>query len=827
MTLLGRAVCAVLSLLVLSGSIPGVAATAVNTPTATRALSLLDAQSCAARSHYAGLAVRQVAQVTPTDTPSASPTTSPSPGPTATPTFPPRQGGPATLYSTPPPQSTVTTPPVPTPTPNPNGSPGIIYEVRGGESPPPITPAGQVAPVPSPIPTGEMTLEPGKIAVLADKVDGNVQIGKPGTASGNVHILYGSSELVGDKAHYDGARTFALTGHPYIIDHAKDSILFGDEIDFDTIDQTSKITNAVGVSNEGLEDGLVHFKSTEMHTDRDGIGHGTDAYLTTCEKPRGGYHLTSKTMQYYPGDKIVLNKVILWLGAAAIFFLPRVVIPLRTVTDETRRPSFFPIVGYDQSEGFYVKTQLGFGKDRYYYGYYRIEFFSKVGLGLGYVGTLVKKNGRRAATIDYYGIHDRRTNTSTTNLAVQEQENISRTLRGNFNFNYQSNYGPLTAVPANTSINATIVHNTQRSSQNYQFTRSAVGTQSSSDAFAFTDSNELTAALTQSENISLTHSASAYGGVEESTSGAHITTLTHLQTKAFDYSMTFDKSFSQTPSGVDKLPELQVRPFSFFPHFIFPVSSQFTIGNYSEPANSFATSRADLGLALGPALYKIMNSDFQASVHVDQYAYGTGDLKAAISQQMSLSTPISSHIVNSISYNEANYNGPAFEPFQFLDQLPSTNTKGAQDLLRFFNGDVYSFQLGFSTLFQPLAQPVTYQLSARPTARSVVLIGGAFSPGSGPGYGFGTTNVQFSAPIGYETTASFIGNVDWASHGRIENKSIFIDKIIGECYDIKIQYNQDSRQVNVVLDLLAFPSHATGFGIGGQQGSLIPSNFNL
>jgi hypothetical protein len=290
--------------------------------------------------------------------------------------------------------------------------------------------------------------------------------------------------------------------------------------------------------------------------------------------------------------------------------------------------------------------------------------------------------------------------------------------------------------------------------------------------------------------------------------------------------MTFDKTFSQTPSGIDKLPEIQIRPYQFFPHFIFPVSSQFTIGNYSEPSNSFATSRADLGFVLGPALAKILTSDLQASVHVDQYAYGTGDLKAVINQQISLSTPVTSHISNSITYNEANYNGPSFVPFQFLDQEPTTNTKGAQDLLRFFNGDVYSLQLGFSTLFEPLAQPVTYQLSARPTARSVVLIGGAFTPGPGEGHGFGTSNVQFSAPIGYETTASFLGNVDWASHGRIENKAIFIDKIIGECYDIKIQYNQDSRQVNVVLDLLAFPSHATGFGLGGQTGSLIPSNFN-
>ena len=816
-----RGVCAILCLaLFCAATIPGTAAVSANSLQAQRALSLLGGQSCAASSRYRTQTVRQVAQVEPTDTPS------PSASPVATPSFGPVLNGPAQLYATPRPQgSPVTPPPVPTPTPSP-GAVGPIFLVRGEESPPPITPAGHAAPAPTAVPSVAPTLGPGDVAVLSDSDDFNVtQQGKPGYALGNVHVFYSDDELVGDKAYYDGARTIKVTGHPYVINRAKDSILQGDEIDFDTIDQTSKIVNANGTSNEGLEEGLVHFKSVDMHTDPDGVGHGKNVNVTTCENERGGYHLTGKTFQYYPGDKIVITSVILWLGAAAVFFLPRVVIPLRSIQNEAQRPPIFPEMGYDQYEGAYVKAKLGFGKDRYYYGYYRVEYFTKVGLGLGYVGFFSKKNGRRMANVNYYEIRDRRTDTQTTNLTLQDQENFSRTLRGTFNFNYTSNYGPLTAVPANTSLNASIVHSTAHSSQNYGFNRNAVGTQSSSDAFTFTDSNTLTPKLSQSENVSLTRNSSAFGGLEQSTAGAHVTTQTHYSTSAVDYLLTFDKSFSQTPSGIDKLPELQVRPYKFFPHAGIPITSQFTIGDYSEPANAFNTSRADLGFVVGPALYKVFNSDFQANLRVDQFAYGTGDLKAIINQTMSLSTPIGQHVINSLSYNEANYNGPPFVPFQFLDQQPTTNVKGAQDLLRFFNGDVYSLQLGFSTQFNAMAQPVTYQLSARPTSRSIVIIGGAFSPGPGQGRGFGTTNVQFSTPLGYETNVNFIGNVDWAMHGRIENKAIYIDKIIGDCYDIKLQYNQDSRQVNVVLDLLAFPSHSTGFAIGGAAGSLIPSNF--
>ncbi len=64
------------------------------------------------------------------------------------------------------------------------------------------------------MPSGAPTLGPNYIAVLADKVAGNTNPGQPGDASGNVHILYGAEEIVGDNAHYDGLRTITITGPP-------------------------------------------------------------------------------------------------------------------------------------------------------------------------------------------------------------------------------------------------------------------------------------------------------------------------------------------------------------------------------------------------------------------------------------------------------------------------------------------------------------------------------------------------------------------------------------------------------------------------------------
>ncbi len=792
-----------------------------------RALALLNGQTCAQREARAYDTM--VAQNAPPPM-FAPPTTSPSPGtsptPLATPTFGALPNCTTTLYATPRPQGSAspTPPPIPTATPATYDENAPVFVERGGATPPPITPAGEEPPSPSPAPSGVPTLPPNHIAILADTVSGNTNPGQPGDAEGNVHILFQQDEIVGDHAHYDGLRTVTVTGHPFIYDHARNSVLQGDTIVFDTIDQTAQLSNGHGTSAQGLEHGLVHFNANDLHTDADGIGHGKAPYVTTCENARSGYHMTGKNMDVYPGDKIVIYKAILWLGAAAIFFLPKVVIPLRTVDNEAQRPTYFPDVGYDQYEGYWIKTRLTFGKDQYYYGYYRVNFFTKVGLGLGYVGFYQKKNGRRSASADIYGIHDRRQQASTYTLSLQEIENFSQSLRGNFGYNYQSNYGPFTNLPPNTSFTSSIAHQSLHASQNYGFSRSAVGNQSSSNTFSFTDNRQLTTELSQAVNFNLSSSQSNYGGNSSSNSSATFDSLTHLTTRAADYQMTIDKTFAQQPYGVNKLPEFQVRPYNFFPHFVMPVSAQLTAGEYSEPSNAFSTQRANMAFVLGPEIAKIFGSDFQGTVNVNQYAYGTGDLKASIQQVLNLTTPIGNHWVNTISYNENNYNGPPFVPFQYLDNQPNQNLKNAQDLVRVYNGDTYTASFGFSTNFDGQAQPVSYQLTARPSQRSILLLGGSFAPGIGQG--FATTNAQFAMPFGHDAQLQMVTDIDWKNHARLENKVLYYTKTIGDCYQVQALYNEAQKLITVSINLLAFPSKTATFNVG-QSGPLIPTTFNF
>jgi hypothetical protein len=803
------------------------------------ALMLFNTQSCAQHYHDTGASGQQVAQVTPpSPTPAASPGATPTP--VVTPGLPNVPNGVTNdtfqLNPTPRPQPGVSPPvgppPVPGPTPSPRYSMPPIFLVRGGSTPPPIPPAGQATPAPTPEPTGVPTLAPGFVAVISDTWSGNRERGQPSDAIGNVHIYYGDEEIVGDKAHFDGVRTITITGHPFLINHEHNSVLTADAISFDTIEQTAKLTNGKGASDEGVQRGLIHFSAQDLHTDPDGTAHGSHPYVTTCENPHGGYHITGKNMDVIPGDRIVIHNAVLWLGALAVFYLPLLVIPLRTVEDNRARAKIFPEVGYDSYEGAWIKIQVPFGKSQYYYGYYIVNYFTKLGLGLGYVGFYSAKNGRRSVSVNLYTIGNG-SQGRQTNLAVQEQENFTQHLRGNFQYSYQSNYGPLVSIPPNETYSAAVVHQTAQTSQNYSFTHSSVSGQSSSDSFTFTDTRQFNQELEQTTTFNISDSSASFGGVNNFSNESEFDYLLHYTTSGADYQMEFDKIYSQEAVGIDKVPEFTIRPYDFFQHFFIPLSAQLTFGEYSEPSGegepySLATWRGDANLVIGPALAKVFGSDFEGTVTVDQYAYGTGDLKAAIQQEFSLTTPISGHIVNNLTYNEANYNGPALVPFLYLDQQPTENTKNAQDMVRLFNDDVYAFSLGWVTNFNGIAQPLSYQLTARPSARSLVLVSGSFIPGAGQG--FETTNLQLSTPFGRDASLQFVTDINWRpsiTGGEfLADKIIYYTRTIGNCYQLMVLYNESQQAVNVGLNILAFPTQTAVFNIGEPQ-PVVPTSFNF
>src|SRR6202035_5529173 len=145
-------------------------------------------------------------------------------------------------------------------------------------------------------------------------------------------------------------------------------------------------------------------------------------------------------------------------------------------------------------------------------------------------------------------------------------------------------------------------------------------------------------------SVSYTNSTSGtyYGVAGQNTSTLHYQTLNHYIGRSYDYNLIFDRYNTSVLTNVQKEPELQIRPLTpIFPNFrAIPITSQYTLGFYNDPAAKIATSRGEARLTFGPSQAHILASDFSATVTAQQDYYSTGDEKAQIAQQASLSTPL-------------------------------------------------------------------------------------------------------------------------------------------------------------------------------------------
>lgn len=789
---------------------------------AQRALALLNAPC--------GAGAAQVAQ--------ASALASDTPTPEPTPTVPPPiiPAGPGTLVPPPLPGASpaITAPPPPTATPtvSPTPAPFLVAPVTPSPVPTPTpritsgplfpaastgAPAVTVA-TPAAAPRPAETLGPNDYAILGDKLTGNRGAG-PWDLVGDVNLLYADGVLVGDKAHYDGERYIDVTGNTYLRNRAGDTTLAADSIRFDTRTQRATTINGRGVTSQGVQQGLLHYSARTLVTERDGRTHGNRASMSTCENQHGGYHIEAKTLDITPGDRAVARAAVLFLGPLAVLYLPVLIIPLRHDPEAQRRnQGFVPVVGYSQAEGYYVKARIGFSPSNTYFGYYRVEGYTKIGFGLGYVATISRKDGRRVTNVDFFTLKNRVDMSQNTNLSINDQEILSRTLRGTARFTYQGDYGPLLSLPPSLAVQLGLSNTTPRDTENFSFNRQSSGTSIVTNNYGYSNTHVLSPVLTNAATVSFTtnsNGSSANGQL-------HFNTDTHLTSKGLDYDLIVDRTNATESSSVSKLPELLVRPHgSLFPRMRgLPTNATFTLGEYTDPSVPLATQRGEAQVTFGPALARLPIGDLNASVQVRQDYYGTGDLKAQVQQTINLTTPLGAHATTTLSYANQHVNGLGNEPFTF-DTIGGAS-KNLQEVLKVYSGDVYTLTLQTGTLFNMMAEPVSYQLLTRPLRNAALILGGNWTPGAGNG--FDRTNVQLSFPWGRGADIQYQSFVDWKARGRLEDKTIYLRKIIADCYEVRVSYNQDLKTVNVSVDLLAFPSQAINFGLG-QQTSIIPQSF--
>lgn len=721
--------------------------------------------------------------------------------------------------------------------------------------------AGGAAPGQAPAPSStSVPLSQGMVLIKADELYGNGGPTGDITALGHVDITYSTVDITSDQAVYDGAtKIITATGHVQFVDAQGDTAT-AKTLQYRTTDGEVVMTDVQGQSSQiyasGQQiQGYLYYKAQKVTSYPDGhtvLEHG---WVTTCDLDHVAYHITGKEIEIRPGDRVIAHSSDLYLGKYLVAALGIVVIPLSRAAAVQHASALVPEVGYNSSVGYFVKTYINFYRNPYLYGTYHVDYYTRVGIGLGADVYFYRKDGRGQGTLTFYDLYSNKTQIALTgqknsfqaNLNMQEP--LGQHLTSSLYYAYTGQSSIFSPIPSQTTANVSINHTGARTQTAYGLDLSNSGGNSS---LGLTLSHTIQFSEDLSQNISISSQNTNVSGISFS-HAVGLDTDTHFNGRALDGDLTVDTSNgftytaplpgatpavgTRTPLlAFQKVPELTLDSHPLEIDQVVPLDFTLIAGVYKDPYESTSsggaglgllgsstssgleTSRLEAGLQLGDALMKIGgNSDLTAMATLKQDAYGTGDLRGILGEDYSLHTLFGDHADTTLAYDMQSVRG--FTPLSSFDGETSTNTY--TESFDFYNASYY--RLTASTDYDVIGHqqgPITYQLTALPGRYSTVTLGTSFDTTGG---GYGPLTIQASTPIGKYDYLQMLADYDFKLHG-LQDQNYYLTHSVNNCYIVKIAYLQPLREVDVSVSLLAFPGEGANFGFSGAN-SLIPTSF--
>jgi hypothetical protein len=718
---------------------------------------------------------------------------------------------------------------------------------------PPPEPNATFAAQPGPS-TGASGIPPGDVRIIADRIAGNTKGDM--TAQGHVHLTTDSVDISGDQAVYTAVdKTVRMTGNVHFVGADGDtatakSLAFNmDKSTFAMFDVAGQ-TNAVSFQNTPIN-GYVYYRGEEVDVAADGHSIIRRGWVTTCSLDHVAYHITGKEIEIRPHDRVIAHSSALYLGGLLVAALGIVVLPLSQ--DAARHQSAIaPRVGYNSTEGWFARTFINFYRSPLYYGTYHVDYFQKVGVGLGMDLFFARADGRGSGYGSFYTLQNNayQRNLTGSKNSYQAQLNMSRVLghhvTGGLQFAYSGQSVVASNIPSSTTAGLNFTHAGARSTTSY------IGNLSSSGP-----SNSIGASVNHTINFTPTFSQNIglqfQGNTNPSNYSRQINfnSDTRFVGAAFDGDLTISTSHgtqitqpaplvSPFPSplptpvvantnGFQKVPELTLRALPFqISSLRLPVEVTVTDGIYNDQfdnaPNGIKTSRLDLTTQIGSAFFPVgQSSDVTATATLRQDAYGTGDLLGTVGEDVSVRTLFGTHADNTLSYSSLSVRG--FTPMPSFDSAFGTDQLGED--LNIYNGTKYRFSATTSYDFhQKFLSPVAYDLLWQPTLYSSISLGTTYDPHGDPGIdrpGYSPLNISLATPVGKNDFFQMQGNYDFKLHG-LQNQSYFLTHTVSDCYQIRVAYRQALKEVDFSLNLLAFPTQSVNFGIN-SNGPIIAQSF--
>ncbi len=353
-----------------------------------------------------------------------------------------------------------------------------------------------------------------------------------------------------------------------------------------------------------------------------------DSVFTTCDYVVPHFHLDAQSSTIEPSKEAILKKVKIVILGKTVITLPILWIPLG---DRTYK--YLPQVGQSAEEGFYVKNNYGFpmrGEDR---GIVRLDYMSKLGVGLG--ASYYYKNATMNGIAKYYGINGA---SKTTTINTQHEQRFKW---GKLTFDNDVQQNNYLSAPGSTLINTRAQlkfpkFTTLNFSQQKQ---STTGFSSYNQTMSMSDTRQWGKTSTNLD-MTLNRSGGSSGSSRE-TMDLRFTGSRDVKKGVFslEYQRTIPigDATSFFPSS-DKTPVLSFRTDStkLFGSDSFkslPFRTEFSIGEYLDPVIKKRVSRGMFDFNFtrgirdkGPWKWDF-NGDFKQNVYSDdtaQYRIGLG-----------------------------------------------------------------------------------------------------------------------------------------------------------------------------------------------------------
>jgi hypothetical protein len=198
------------------------------------------------------------------------------------------------------------------------------------------------------------------------------------TATGNVVLTFEDVTIRSD-ALVANLETGAVTAEGHVILEAAGQSAAGDLLTYNLNTRLGELVNARTDYTGPLVLGRIHLRARRVLGIPNQFGSIRDAFLTTCDEDDPVVHLTADEITVFVNDKIVGQRVSLWVGGRKLFTLPQFVIFLR----ERRESRLVPVVGYSEIEGWFVRSAYTYFINEDHYGILHGDWMERIGVGLG------------------------------------------------------------------------------------------------------------------------------------------------------------------------------------------------------------------------------------------------------------------------------------------------------------------------------------------------------------------------------------------------------------------------------------------------------------